>query len=198
MAASDAKPIPIKNQAYRAYFAIYDADGDPVAGAAGLDSEVSKDGGALADCTNEATEIGQGIYYLDLTASEMNADGVVVIVKTTTSGAKTTVLTMYPKEPGDIVDVAYKKNIAHTNYMFLMVDDTDGKTPETGLTGITCQRSIDAGAFAACANSASEVGNGWYKIDLAASDLNGDEIILRFTKTSVARNWEHKIRTVAS
>jgi len=93
------------------------------------------------------------------------------------------------------ISSAFKKNAAYVNYMFLMVDDTDGKTPETGLTGISCTRSIDGAAFGACANSASEVGNGWYKIDLAAGDLNGDEIVLRFTKSGVARNWEHKIRT---
>jgi len=93
------------------------------------------------------------------------------------------------------IDAAFKKNTAYNNYMFLMVDDTDGKTPETGLTGISCTRSIDGGSFASCANAATEIGNGWYKIDLAAGDLNGDEIVLRFTKSGVSRNWEHKIRT---
>ena len=57
MASSDAKPFPIKNQAYRVYFPLLDADGDLVEGMAGLDSEVSKDGATFANCTNEATEI---------------------------------------------------------------------------------------------------------------------------------------------
>lgn len=108
MAASDAKPIPIKNTAYRVTFPIFDADGDPVAGAASLDSEVSKDGGTFTDCTNEATEIAtsSGVYYLDLTSTEMNADTVAICVKTSTSGAKTTILILYPQEAGDIkVDV---------------------------------------------------------------------------------------------
>jgi len=108
MASTDARPVPIKNTAFRAVFPIYDADGDLVTGAATLDSEVSKDQGAFADCTNEATEIAtsSGIYYLDLTATEMNADCVAVIVKTGTAGAKTTVLVFYPEETGDInVDV---------------------------------------------------------------------------------------------
>jgi hypothetical protein len=89
--------------AYRATFPILDADGDLVAGAAGLDSEISKDGGTFADCTNEATQIAtdSGVYYLDLTADEMNADTVSVIVKTSTTGAKTTVLVLYPEEAGD-------------------------------------------------------------------------------------------------
>lgn len=96
--------MPQKNVAYRVTFPILDADGDLVTGATGLDSEVSKDGGTFADCTNEATEIAtnSGVYYLDLTSTEMNADTVAVIVKTSTSGAKTTVLVMYPEEAGDI------------------------------------------------------------------------------------------------
>jgi hypothetical protein len=104
MASTDAKLLPIKNTAYRVTFPLLDADGDLVAAATGLDSEVSKDGGTFVDCTNEATEIatGSGIYYLDLTATEMNADTTAVIIKTTSSGAKTTALVMYPLEAGDI------------------------------------------------------------------------------------------------
>src|SRR3990167_257523 len=108
MAASDAKAIPIKNAAYRVTLPILDSDGDLVTGAAGLDSEVSIDGGTFADATNEATEIAtsSGMYYLDLTAGEMNGDTIAIIVKTTSSGAKTTVLVFYPEETGDInVDV---------------------------------------------------------------------------------------------
>lgn len=103
MASSDAKPIPIKNQAFRITFPLLDADGDLVTGAAGLDSEVSKDASAFTNCTSEATEIAtaSGIYYLDLSASEMNADTVAVIVKTSTSGAKTSVFVIYPYEAAD-------------------------------------------------------------------------------------------------
>lgn len=104
MASTDARPIPIKNTAYRITFPILDADGDLVTGAAGLDSEVSKDAGTFADCTNEATEIAtaSGMYYLDLTSTEMNADCVAVIVKTSTSGAKTTPIVLYPQSAGAI------------------------------------------------------------------------------------------------
>lgn len=102
MAATDSRPVPRKNVAYRVYFAIFDADGDLVSGAASLDSEVSIDGAAFADCTNEATEIGaSGTYYLDLAQAEMNGDAIVVIVKTGTAGAKTTPIVMYPEEVGD-------------------------------------------------------------------------------------------------
>src|SRR3972149_1075548 len=108
MASTDARPVPIKNTAFRAVFPILDADGDLVTGATGLDSETSLDQGTLAGCPSEATEIAtsSGMYYLDLTAGEMNGDCIAVIVKTTSSGAKTTVLVFYPEETGDInVDV---------------------------------------------------------------------------------------------
>lgn len=96
--------MPLKNTAYRVTFPILDADGDLVTGAAGLDSEISKDGGTFSDCTNEATEIAtsSGVYYLDLTSTEMNADTVALIVKTSTSGAKTTPIVLYPAEAVDI------------------------------------------------------------------------------------------------
>lgn len=102
MASSDARPIPRKNVAYRVTFPLLDADGDLVTGAGSLDSEVSKDGGTFADCTNEATEIAtnSGMYYLDLTSTEMNADTVAVIVKS--ADAKTTPIVLYPEEAGDV------------------------------------------------------------------------------------------------
>jgi hypothetical protein len=102
MAATDARPVPLKGVAYRVTLPIYDNDGDLVTSAAGLDSEVSLDGAAFADCTNEATEIAEGVYYLDLTAAEMAADTVAVVVKTSTTDAKPTLLILYPEEAGDI------------------------------------------------------------------------------------------------
>ena len=109
MVSSDATAIPIKNQAYRVTFCILDGDGDLIPGAAGLDSEISKDGGTFTDVTAEATEIAtaSGMYYLDLTQTEMNADTVALIIKTTTTGAKTTPIVLYPAETTDIpVNVA--------------------------------------------------------------------------------------------
>lgn len=88
---------PKKNAEFMLVFPIFDADGDLVTSAAGLDSEISKDGGTFADCDNEATEIAtsSGVYKLTLTATEMNADIVVVITKTSTEGAKTAVSVIY-------------------------------------------------------------------------------------------------------
>lgn len=75
-----------------------------------------------------------------------------------------------------------KKNTALGNFMFLMLDSSDHVTPKTGLT-VTGEVSIDGAAFGALTNSASEIGNGIYKIDLAAADVNGTNIMLKFTAT---------------
>jgi hypothetical protein len=75
-----------------------------------------------------------------------------------------------------------KTNTALTNFEFVLFDETDHITPITGMT-VTAQRSINGGAFGACANSVSELSNGVYIIDLDASDLNGKVITLRFTAT---------------
>jgi len=92
------QPQPKRGVAFTVVFPILDADGDLVTGAAGLDSEISKDLGTFADCSNEATELAtsSGMYYLTLTVAEMTADIVAIIVKTSTSGAKTTPLVLYP------------------------------------------------------------------------------------------------------
>lgn len=102
MASTDARPIPKKNVAYRVTFPIIDVSGNLVAGATGLDSEVSLDGGTFADCTNEATQIAtsSGMYYLELTSAEMNADTVAIIVKSTEGS--TVPIVMYPVEADDI------------------------------------------------------------------------------------------------
>lgn len=108
MAATDSRPVPIKNTAFRVYFDLRLNTGALNSGAAGLDSERSLDGATFADCTNEATEVAtsSGHYYLDLTSSEMNADCVVVQVKSSTTNAVTRTITLYPQEAGDIkVDV---------------------------------------------------------------------------------------------
>ena len=104
VSANDAHEYPIFNARYRVYFPILDADGDLVPAATGLDSERSIDGAAFADCTNEATEIASssGIYYLDLTSAEMSSSCTTVQIKTSTSGAKTTVLTLYPRRSATI------------------------------------------------------------------------------------------------
>jgi len=105
MSAEQAKPIPRRNVACRIYFPIYDAIGGLITGAADLDSEVSIDGATFADVTSEAVEIAtdSGIYYLDLTADEMDGDCIVIQVRTSDVVSNMpTVIIIYPDEAGDI------------------------------------------------------------------------------------------------
>lgn len=76
------------------------------------------------------------------------------------------------------VDTNIKKNAAFSGFIFFMQDSNGAGV--TGLT-VTAQRSLDGAAFAACANSPSEIGAGFYKLDLAAADLNANIVALKFT-----------------
>jgi hypothetical protein len=94
---NNALPYPVYGVAYGLVVPLLDADGDPISPSS-PDSERSLNGDTFADCTNEATEIAtsSGIVYLLLTAAEMTAD--VVAVRIQSTGAKTTVITLYPRK----------------------------------------------------------------------------------------------------
>ncbi len=80
---------------------------------------------------------------------------------------------------------APQKNAALNDLPFLMVDETDFATPETGLT-VTGQVSKDSGAFAGVVGSIAEIGNGVYTIDATAADMNADLLIFRFSSAGAA------------
>lgn len=87
-------------------------------------------------------------------------------------------------------DARITKNVALSNFGFLMVDGTDFATPKTGVT-ITATISKDGGSFASCSNAAVEIANGWYRINLTQSEMNADVVLLSFTGTgAAARNVE--------
>lgn len=165
MASTDAKPIPQKNVAYRVTFPIFDADGDLVTGATGLDSEVSKDGAAFADCTNEATEIAtsSGIYYLDLTSTEMNADTVAVIIKTSSSGAKTTPIIMYPEEAGDI-----RVNATQWNSL---------TTVALPLVPTVAGRTLDVSAGGEAGLDWANIGSPTTAVNLSGTNIDVDQVV---------------------
>lgn len=82
--------------------------------------------------------------------------------------------------PGIIDDLSVKKNATFSNFEFLMVLTSDGRTPATGKT-VTGQRSIDGGAFTNVGGTIAEVSNGIYQFDALAADTNGDVITWRFS-----------------
>lgn len=180
MASTDARPVPKKNTACRIYFPIYDNDGDLVTGASALDSEVSIDGAAFGDCTSEATEIGStGIYYLDLTAAEMNGDAIVVQTKTTSTNAKTSVNVLYPEEAGDIrVDVTQ-----------ISGDGTAADNLETATDGGAFNVGGGAVVAASVTGHTPQTGDSFARIGLAGAGLTalGDTRIANLNATVSSR-----------
>jgi hypothetical protein len=162
MAASDATALPVKNQAYRVTFPLRDAAGDLVAGATSLDSEISKDGGTFVDCTNEATQIAtsSGMYFLDLTSTEMNADTVAIIVK---SNAKTQTIVLYPQEAADV-----KVSVTHWNNSSVATPASAGHPVVTVKSG-TGTGEINLSSGRADANIAAIGGTAGNATKLAAS-----------------------------
>lgn len=171
---------------------------DHISGKTGLTLTItaSKDGAAFATITPTVTERGNGWYSLALTTAHTDTVGELAFHITAT-GADPGVY-KYNVEANTVGDVktlsdaikaktdnlpaGIKKNTALSNFEILLVSSSDHITPVTGAT-VTATRSIDGGAFAACSNSVTEVSGGVYKIDLAASDLNGDVITLKFAAT---------------
>lgn len=144
MAANDARPVPRKNVAFRAYFDIRKSDGTLITGWTGADSEVSIDGGTFVDCTNEAIEIGtSGCGYIDLTASEMNGDAVVYKLTVTNTSALPLVIVFYPEEIGD-----YRADMVQVSGDTVAADRFETMLDGTGGNNLTLkQLNITPGAF---------------------------------------------------
>lgn len=149
------QPQPKKGEAYTVVFPILDNDGDLVSGAAGLDSEISKDLGAFQNCVNEAVEIASssGMYYLALTAAEMTADIIAIIVKTSTTDAKTTPIVLYPGLKNINDDVAATLSAAERNG----VADAVLSRPISNVEGSAVFRSL-VGAVAKLVNKVAVAG----------------------------------------
>ena len=185
---------PKKGAAFTLVFPIYDVSANLVSGATGLDSEVSIDHAAYADCTSEAVEIGtSGTYWITLTTTEMAGDHILYKVTSTTTNAKPTVRELYTSaNTGDeigtsITRTGISKNVEF-KLPFAMVLSSDRVTPATGKT-VTVTLSKDSAAFVASANSPVEVSGGFYYIILTAAEMNYKTISLIFAATGcVQRN----------
>lgn len=210
MAATDAKAIPVKNAAYRVTFPILDADGDLVTGAATLDSEVSIDGGVFADATNEATEIAtaSGMYFLDLTAAEMNGDTIAIIVKTSTAGAKTTPIVLYTAARS-INDLAFPTiagrsiDVTATGEVGIDLDNTVGTLAKTtDLTGFNdlsaAQVNAEVDAALDTAIPAVNVANSVNDLLLDRLGPDTDDIQARLPAALVGGRMDSSVGAVAA
>ncbi len=71
-----------------------------------------------------------------------------------------------------------------------MVDDDDHVTPAVGLTLTVAIVKAGGSSYASIAGSAAEIGNGTYKVSLAAGDLDTEgEAMLRITATGATPQY---------
>jgi hypothetical protein len=96
-------PYPVKGCRYTIPIPYFNSTGDPI-DPSEPDTEISKDGAAFVDCTEEVTTIAgnMGMGYLTLTGDEMNASLVCVAAKATSGAAsgsaiKTTLAMIFPR-----------------------------------------------------------------------------------------------------
>jgi len=170
--------------------------GAPVTGdAANITFYVQKDNGSVTAIAAAVTEVSAtnmpGVYKALLTQADTNGDCVLICGKSSTSNVviadkeyattpanfATTVI----NNAGAIsVANGLKKNQALAGFPFPMTDST-AHAPATGKS-VSVYRRIDGGAEA-LVGAATELANGLYKIDFAASDLNGTVIAVRCTAT---------------
>lgn len=75
---------------------------------------------------------------------------------------------------------AFAKNVAIAAFPFVMYNSSG--VPTSGLT-VSGAVSINGGAFSSLAGSVTAISNGWYKVDIAAGELNGNTIALKFSAT---------------
>jgi len=138
------------------------------------------------------TEVELGLYYLDYNFASVGTYlGAFYEGGVAKASGVFRVTELAPEAGGNIAAIKAKtdvlpsgipKNVALSNFAFLMILKSDHVTPATGKT-ITAEISKDGGAFASCDQSVAEVGNGVYKIDLIQAEMNADVIALKFTET---------------
>lgn len=172
------------------------ATSDHISGLTGATVAVklSKAGGTGAAAGGTVTEVdatnNPGLYKIALTTTDTGTVGDLAFHCTATSADPTDfidqvqaqIFTDLTLSSGRVAITSnVQKNAALAGFTFTMTDSTS-HAPVTGKT-VTAQRSLDGAAFASCTNSVVELSNGDYTISLASGDLNGNNVMLRFTAT---------------
>ncbi len=167
-------------------------DGTPETGVvfntAGIDLWYRRQGAAVVSIT-EATlaslstahtdggflHISHGLYRLDLpdAAFASGADYVEF-------GGTVTGMVVIPGVIQLTNPTSFARNVALPNFPFVMLDAATD-LPATGKT-VTVTVSLDGGSFTSV-GTATEIGNGFYEIDLSAANMNGANVALRATAT---------------
>ena len=141
--------------------------------AANVRTEMDSNSTQLAAIVADTAELQSDDYPASFTTINSKLDTIDTVVDSNATKLDTLVADS-PGRPA--------KGVALAGFPFLLVASSDHVTGKTGAT-VTATRSLDGAAFAACANTATEVGSGIYKITLASTDLDADTVVLKFTAT---------------
>lgn len=138
-----------------------------------------------------ATHISNGNYYAVLDATDTDTVGSgALVVQVTGALAVRVNFCVLPSAVFDAlvsgtagfpINSGIKKNTALTKFQFMMTDSTNDN-PATGLS-VSGYVSKDGGAFASLTDTVTEVGSGTYEVDISASEMNANNVTLRFTAT---------------
>jgi hypothetical protein len=175
----------VHNTAYNRSFLVVQS-GDHLTGLTGASPLVtlSKNGGAFSLSGGEVTEIGSGWYSIALTLADADTLGTLALHVVAAGGDPTDFIDQVVADViGTLSDTAIVQN-AGTAFAFLMVSSADHVT---GLTGAFPVVSLSkaGGSFVPAYGIVSETGDGWYQVDLTASDDDtlGD-LVVHATATS--------------
>jgi hypothetical protein len=158
------------------------------------DIQLSKAGGAFAQTSASPTTThdADGWYQCPLTTTDTGTVGTLT-VQIVMAGAlpvwhdfMVLPAAVYDALVGGTVgfpiNSGLKKNAALAKFQFLMTDSTN-HNPATGLT-VSGYVSKDGGTFSAITDTVTEVASGTYEVDLSATEMNANNVTLRFTATA--------------
>jgi len=137
---------------------------DAVPTVAEIQAEMEENGASILDTLQDRLTAARAGYMDELAAANLPQD--IDAIKAQTDD-----------QPAGV-----PKNVALSNFMFLMTDSTN-HDPSTGLT-VAGSVSKDGGAFTGLTNSVSEVASGMYKVDITSTEMNADVVTVRFTATA--------------
>jgi hypothetical protein len=127
---------PKKNTAFSFNFVIRDADGDPVASPAGMTALISQDNEGEIGIENLPFNVSSGskLVGLTLTAGDMNADFIGVVISSTSTGAKDAFFEIFTdsQQIGDVLATS----AVPTNFSSLDIE-TNGRMHVQTLVGVT-------------------------------------------------------------
>jgi hypothetical protein len=137
-------------------------------------------GGASVGTVYEASTAGTYICLVTYTTGNLPLGTLPIVHWSVNGTAVDDPLPISAFQP--LVSSPFKINTA-APVDFYLVSSLDHVSPVTGAT-ITSQRAIAGGAFGATSGSVAEISNGCYRLSAAAADMNGTDIIFRFTATA--------------